>query len=57
MSREPRRVDVALDEWIATHEAHRADGYTFFDFVTAVDETDRDLPDKPAGFDLVSHLY
>lgn len=57
MSREPRRVDVGLDEWIATHEAHRADGYTFFDFVTAVDETDRDLPDKPAGFDLVSHLY
>ena len=50
MSREPRRVDVALDEWVATHEAHRADGYTFFDFVTAVDETDIEMAELPSFY-------
>lgn len=47
-----REVEPA--SWRAVHEELREQGYTFFDFVTAVDESDRD---EDAGFDVVSHLY
>ncbi|TWE11576.1 NADH-quinone oxidoreductase subunit C [Rudaeicoccus suwonensis] len=40
-------------DWSATLEQQREDGFTFFDFITAVDETDA----EPAGFDVVAHLY
>lgn len=46
-----RRVDPT--QWLQTHADLRDEGFTFFDFLTAVDESDRDEP----GFDLVSHLY
>lgn len=46
-------TEVESAEWVSTHEQLRADGYTFFDFLTAVDETDRDEP----AFRLVTHLY
>jgi NADH-quinone oxidoreductase subunit C len=45
--------DVPLGEWSSTVLALREDGYAFFDFLTAVDETD-DASD--AGFDVVCHL-
>lgn len=48
--------DVALPEWIEAHERARAGGFTFFDFLTAVDETDRPRGELAAGFDLVSRL-
>lgn len=48
--------DVALTDWIEAHERARADGFTFFDFLTAVDETDRPRGELAAGFDLVSRL-
>jgi NADH-quinone oxidoreductase subunit C len=47
------RVEVTPAEWRAAVEALRAEGFTFFDWLTAVDETDRE--DDP-GFDLVCHL-
>jgi len=45
--------DVPLDEWVAALGAARSEGFDFFDWLTAVDETD--ASDNP-GFDVVCHL-
>ncbi len=45
-----REVDLA--DWSATVEALRDEGYDYFDWFTAVDQTDAPEP----GFDLVCHL-
>ena len=45
--------DVPLVEWSSSVLELREEGYGFFDFLTAVDETD--AADDP-GFDLVCHL-
>ncbi len=45
--------DVPLAEWAAALGAARSEGFDFFDWLTAVDETDVD--DSP-GFDIVCHL-
>jgi NADH-quinone oxidoreductase subunit C len=45
--------DVPLAEWTAALTAARVEGFDFFDWLTAVDETDAD---ESAGFDLVCHL-
>ena len=45
--------DVPLQEWTAALTAARDQGFDFFDWLTAVDETDAE--DSP-GFDLVCHL-
>ncbi|GAB3484868.1 NADH-quinone oxidoreductase subunit C [Flexivirga lutea] len=41
-------------EWRQTLERVRGEGFDFFDFLTAVDQTDAD--ERP-GFDVVVHLY
>ena len=46
--------DVSFGEWSSTVLAAREEGYAYFDWMTAVDETDREGDD--AGFDFVSHL-
>ncbi|BDZ56885.1 NADH-quinone oxidoreductase subunit C [Barrientosiimonas endolithica] len=53
MSLDAERRDCPPQEWYALHEQLRAEGFAFFDFLTAVDETDRD----EGGLDVVSHLY
>jgi NADH-quinone oxidoreductase subunit C len=45
--------DVPLQEWAQSLESARSEGFDFFDWLTAVDETD--APESP-GFDLVCHL-
>ncbi|MDN5768954.1 MAG: NADH-quinone oxidoreductase subunit C [Humibacillus sp.] len=45
--------DVPFGEWSATVLAVRAEGFTFFDWLSAVDQTDAETD---AGFDLVCHL-
>jgi NADH-quinone oxidoreductase subunit C len=45
--------DVPLQEWAAALTAARDEGFDFFDWMTAVDETDAQ---ENAGFDLVCHL-
>lgn len=45
--------DVPLQEWAAALTAARDEGFDFFDWMTAVDETDAE---ENAGFDLVCHL-
>jgi NADH-quinone oxidoreductase subunit C len=45
--------EVPLGEWASTALQLREEGYAYFDWLTAVDETDRD--DAP-GFDVVCHL-
>jgi len=45
--------DVPLQEWTAALTAARGEGFDFFDWLTAVDETDAE---ESAGFDLVCHL-
>lgn len=45
--------DVALEEWTAALTEARAEGFDFFDWLTAVDQTD---VDENPGFDLVCHL-
>ncbi|TQN45477.1 NADH-quinone oxidoreductase subunit C [Humibacillus xanthopallidus] len=45
--------DVPFGEWSSTVLALREDGYAFFDFLTAVDQTDAD---EGPGFDVVCHL-
>jgi len=45
--------DVPLHEWAAALSAARSEGFDFFDWLTAVDETD--AAESP-GFDLVCHL-
>jgi len=46
--------DVPFGEWASTVLSLREEGYAYFDWLTAVDETDRDGDD--AGFDVVCHL-
>jgi NADH-quinone oxidoreductase subunit C len=45
--------DVPVDDWAGAVLELREQGYRYFDWLTAVDETDRD--DAP-GFDVVCHL-
>lgn len=45
--------DVVPTEWVAAATALRDEGFTFLDWLSAVDETDR--PDEP-GYDVVLHL-
>jgi len=45
--------DVPVGEWSSTVLSLREEGYTYFDWLTAVDETDRD---DAAGFDIVCHV-
>ena len=52
MSETPCR-DVPLQEWTATLTLARDEGFDFFDWLTAVDETDAE---ETPGFDLVCHL-
>jgi NADH-quinone oxidoreductase subunit C len=44
-----RTVTVASDDWLATLERAHSLGYTFFDWLTAVDE-------EAAGFDIFAHV-
>lgn len=53
MSGGAERRDCPPQEWYALHQQLRDEGFAFFDFLTAVDETDRD----EGGLDVVSHLY
>ena len=46
-------LDVPVGEWVAAARELRDEGYSFFDWLTAVDETDHD--DAP-GLDVVLHL-
>jgi NADH-quinone oxidoreductase subunit C len=47
------RVEVEPDEWVATIRAARDEAFTFFDWLTAVDQSDDEqLP----GLDVVCHL-
>lgn len=45
-------VDVPVQHWAASATAAADAGYTFFDWLSAVDQTDA----EPAGFDIVVHL-
>ena len=45
--------DVPFGEWSSTVLALREEGYAYFDWLTAVDQTDAA---EEAGFDLVCHL-
>jgi NADH-quinone oxidoreductase subunit C len=45
--------DVPVHEWAEALSAARTEGFDFFDWLTAVDQTD--APESP-GFDLVCHL-
>lgn len=47
-------VDCAAEEWLDTLERQRAAGFGYFDFLTAVDQTDAE---QDPGFDVVVHLY
>jgi NADH-quinone oxidoreductase subunit C len=47
-------VDVPRAEWVLAHEAARDLGFTFFDWLTGVDQLDAETD---AGFDVVSHLW
>ena len=47
-------VDVPRAEWVPAHQAARDLGFTFFDWLTGVDQLDD--ADDP-GFDVVSHLW
>jgi NADH-quinone oxidoreductase subunit C len=47
-------VDVPRAAWLAAHESARDLGFTFFDWLTGVDQLD--AADDP-GFDVVSHLW
>lgn len=46
-------VDVPLYEWATTASDHAAQGFSYFDWLTAVDQAD--APEEP-GFDIVVHL-
>jgi NADH-quinone oxidoreductase subunit C len=45
--------DVPLHEWADALRAARSEGFNFFDWLTAVDQTDAQ---ESPGFDLVCHL-
>jgi NADH-quinone oxidoreductase subunit C len=47
-------LDVPRAEWVPAHETARGLGFTFFDWLTGVDQLDADVD---AGFDVVSHLW
>jgi NADH:ubiquinone oxidoreductase subunit C len=47
-------VDVPRAEWVAAHESARDLGFTFFDWLTGVDQLDGA---EDPGFDVVSHLW
>ena len=47
-------TDVPPNEWVAAHESARERGFTFFDWLTGVDQLD--AADDP-GFDVVTHLW
>lgn len=47
-------VTCEPDAWTATLERVRGEGFDFFDFLTAVDQTDAE---EAPGFDVVVHLY
>jgi NADH-quinone oxidoreductase subunit C len=47
-------VDVPRAEWVSAHQVARELGFTFFDWLTAVDQLDD--ADNP-GFDVVCHLW
>ncbi|MDE9365131.1 NADH-quinone oxidoreductase subunit C [Luteipulveratus sp. YIM 133132] len=46
--------DCELDGWVETVQELRGEGFDYFDWLTAVDETDRE---ESPGFDVVLHLY
>jgi NADH-quinone oxidoreductase subunit C len=46
-------LDVSASEWVGAAHELVAQGFTFFDWLTAVDETDAA---EDAGFDVVLHL-
>ena len=47
------RREVPLEEWVGAVAEARDAAYTFFDWLTAVDETDAE---EAPGFDIVCHL-
>ena len=47
-------VDLPRAEWVLAHETARDLGFTFFDWLTGVDQLDAEAD---AGFDVVSHLW
>ena len=47
-------VHCSPDEWRSTVTRIRDEGFAFFDFLTAVDQTDAE---EDPGFDIVLHLY
>lgn len=47
-------LQVEPDGWLELHTGLLAEGWTFFDFLTAVDQTD---DAQHPGFDVVCHLY
>ncbi|CCI54927.1 hypothetical protein [Nostocoides jenkinsii] len=47
------RREVEVGDWVAALTQARAAGFTYFDWLTAVDQSDGD----PAGVDVVAHLY
>jgi NADH-quinone oxidoreductase subunit C len=47
-------LDVTAEEWVRAARDLRDSGFTFFDWLSAVDQTDD--PEAP-GFDLVLHVY
>ncbi|RNI21657.1 NADH-quinone oxidoreductase subunit C [Flexivirga caeni] len=49
-----RTLDCTPEDWLDTLQEQRDAGFAFFDFLTAVDNTD--AGDEP-GFDVVVHLY
>ncbi len=53
-SPDPTCRDVAPDEWVAAAASLRDEGFRFFDWLTAVDQSD---DEQTPGFDIVLHLY
>lgn len=47
-------TDVPLSEWVDAARSLKDRGYTYFNFLTAVDQTDAETD---AGFDIVLHCY
>jgi len=50
-------TDVPLDQWVAEASVLKANGFTYFDFLTAIDQTDASGEDAVPGFDIVLHVY
>ncbi|KQU64650.1 NADH dehydrogenase [Phycicoccus sp. Root563] len=48
-----QRREVSPPAWVSAVEGARAEGFTFFDWLTAVDQTDSA---EDPGFDVVCHL-